>query len=347
MSRVLHLVHWIPLLYIAFFLIYWIRIYNNELIEFDEYVLDIQVNYAADAAVEELLMTGDTEQDYNNGDYMTVEPSLAVDEFTSIIVEDFNYVPTDFTRQMIQEQYIKTLLICSWDGIYAYWYQPFNDTNEYAFVGTPKIPYFYTDKTGRQYCLNLGLEKAYSDNGATDAESYKLNKYQDLEDSIPRDVQLTAINNQVSEILNYTLIDAYSGNNRTAFDIPALASEISGRQPVDQITVIGVVEGQASVGTDVITAECIGGAQVTKADPCIGVTVKYKNGLTANVYAYQSYWKQMGNAMLVATSPIEGFVSGATLTTDITAADIQFFDTPFEAASEGYYDLYTTLNDSI
>ena len=345
MSRVTHLVQWIPLLYMAFFIIYWARIYSNEMIEFDEYVLDLQVNYAADAAVEELLLTGHTEQDYNNSDFIVVEPELAVIEFTSILAEDFDLIATDFTRQQIQEQYIKTLLICTWDGVYAYWYQPTNETNEHAFVGTPKIPYFYTDDNGKQYCLNLGLEKAYCD--AIEDGNYKLKQYETMENPIPKDIQLTAINNQVANILNYTLIQSYSGNNRTAYEIPALASDVNGAQPVDQITVLGVVEGQATVGTSPITAECIGGAQITKADPVIGVTVRYKNsGLKAKVYAYQSYWKEHNGGALLDESNIEGFIGNNGQVVDtITEANIEFFDTPFDAALDGYYDLYTTLFD--
>lgn len=344
MSRVTHLVQWIPLLYMCFFMIYWIRIYSNELIEFDEFVLDKQVNYAADAAVEELLMTGNTEQDYNKGDFIIVEPELAVIEFTSILAEDFNLIPTDFTHSQIQEQYIKTLLVCTWDGLYAYWYQPKNDTNEYGFMGTPKIPYFYTDEDGRQYCLNLGLEKAYSDSG--DANNYKLNQYELMEKPIPTDIQLTAINNQVADILNYTLIQAYGGNNRTAYEIPALASEVSGAQPVDQITVLGVVEGQATVGTSAVVAECIGGAQITANDPVIGVTIRYDKGAKAKVYAYSSYWQSQLGKMKSANHNILGILQkDGSVAWNVVDAEFEYFDTPFKAAEAGYYDLYTTLND--
>lgn len=335
MSKTSNLVIWVSLLYAAFFLIYWVRIYQNELVAFDEFVLDKQVNYAADAAVEELLETGDTDQDYNKGDYMVVEPELAVIEFTSILAEDFNLVPTDYTRQMIQEKYIKTLLVCTWDGVYAYWYQPKNSTNEYGFVGTPKIPYFYTDEdTGVQYCLNLGLEKAYCDTGYSG--DYKLNKYETITPPIPKDIQLTAINNQVASILNYTLIQAYGGNNRTAYEIPALASDVSGAQPVDRITVIGVIEGQAESASTVITAECIGGAQIIQADPVIGVKLRFNGGTVANVYAYSSWWKTHG-------CPVGcSFADGAS---SITETNTQYFDTPFEAAEHGYYDLLTTMED--
>lgn len=341
MSKTSNLVVWVALLYAALFMIYWIQIYQNELVAFDEFVLDKQVNYAADAAVEELLMTGDTDQDYNKGDYMVVEPELAVIEFTSILAEDFNLVPTDYTRQMLQEKYIKTLLVCTWDGIYAYWYQPKNDTNEYGFVGTPKIPYFYTDENGKQYCLNLGMEKAYSDT-ADQQSNYKLNPYEEMVPQIPKDVQLTAINNQVAELLNYTLIQAYGGANRTAYEIPALASEVSGAQPVDKITVIGVVEGQAESSSTVITAECIGGAQVVAADPVIGVTIKYTSGMTAKVYAYSSWWKTHIGEVFSANSNIASFSNGST---DITTASTEYFDTPFEAAEHGYYDLLSTMDD--
>ena len=341
MSKTSNLVIWIALLYAALFMIYWVHIYQNELVAFDEFVLDKQVNYAADAAVEELLMTGDTDQDYNKGDYMVVEPELAVIEFTSILAEDFNLVPTDYTRQMIQEKYIKTLLVCTWDGIYAYWYQPKNDTNEYGFIGTPKIPYFYTDKSGKQYCLNLGLEKAYSDSGF--GGTYKLNPYEELAPMIPKDIQLTAINNQVAELLNYTLIQAYSGNNRTAYEIPALASEVSGAQPVDKITVIGVVEGQAESSSTVITAECIGGAQVVAADPIIGVNMVYDNGMKAKLYAYSSYWKSHIGDVFQSGNPYAGF--DHTGNHDITSASTEYFDTPFEAAEHGYYDLLSAMDD--
>lgn len=340
MSKTSNLVVWVALLYAALFMIYWVQIYQNELVAFDEFVLDKQVNYAADAAVEELLMTGDTDQDYNKGEYMVVEPELAVIEFTSILAEDFNLVPTDYTRQMIQEKYIKTLLVCTWDGIYAYWYQPKNDTNEYGFVGTPKIPYFYTNKDGKQYCLNLGLESAYCD--TADESTYELKPYDLIIPTIPKDVQLTAINNQVAELLNYTLIQSYGGNNRTAYEIPALASEVSGSQPVDKITVIGVVEGQAESASTVITAECIGGAQVTAADPVIGVTIKYTSGVEAKVYAYSSWWKTHIGQVFSGTN-IEGFKPGNTH--DITSADTEYFDTPFDAAKAGYYDLLTTMDD--
>lgn len=344
MSRVTHLVQWIPLLYMCLFLVYWIRIYSNEIIEFDEYVLEKQVNYAADAAVEELLMTGNTEQDYNKGDYIVVEPELAMIEFTSILAEDFNMVPTDFTRQQIKQENIKSLLICTWDGVYAYWYQPKNDTNEFDFVGTPKIPYFYTDDSGRQYCLNLGMEKGYSDSG--NPTNYKLNKYVSLEGAIPKDVQLTAINNQVADILNYTLIQAYGGSTKRAYEIPALASKVSGAQPVDKITVIGIIEGQASVGTSAIISECIGGAQVTSNDPIIGVTIKYKSDLPAKVYARSSYWKEkLPKLAADTTNNIRGLVQKDNSTSwSITSAKSEFFSTPFEAAEAGYSDLFVTLN---
>lgn len=350
MSKVTHLVQWIPLLYMCFFLIIWIKIYNNELIEFDEFVLEKQVNYAADAAVEELLMTGDTDQDYNKGEYIVVEPDLALQEFTSIITEDFNLVPTEFTNAQVQEQYIKALVICTWDGFYTYWYQPKDSQNIRGFVGTPKVPYFYTDKDGRQYCLNLGFETAYSDNGLS-GDDYKINNIGKID--IPKHIQLTSINNQVADALNYALIQAYGGSSTFTVDIPALASDVSGKQPVDQITVLGVVEGQSVVNSSAVIAECIGGAQITKADPVIGVTVQFKSGLKADVYAYSSYWRSQKDKIFYDSvnnknSRILGAVSpDGSLTTDITSANYDFFDTPFEAASAGYYDLFTTMDDGI
>lgn len=319
MTKVINVVLWVPLLFAAFFMIYFIRIYQNEIVAFDEFVLEKQINYAADAAVEELLYTSHLDQDYNKGEYITVEPDLAVTEYVSVLCDSWNMIYTDFNDEYVKAHNIKALIVCAYDGVYGYWYQK-SETSGYSFMCTPKIPYFYTDDAGRQYCLTLGLEKGYSDNGEF-GNDYTLNKYLPID--VPEDEQRTAINNQVGNILNYALYESYSGGKGSgkAFDIPDLASEVKGGQPVDKISIIGVVEGRSESFSTAITAECIGGAQVIESDPIIGYNLSTGEVTDVKVYARSSYWEKYINS-----------VPG-------TKTNPSYYDNAFEAAKAGYNDL--------
>lgn len=333
MSRTVHLMNWMGLLFSIFYLIFYITAYQNELVAFDEWCLQKQVNYASDSAVEALLDSGHTEQDYLDGDYARVEPDMAVQEFTEILGHCFDYTPTVTTNEIIQQQYVKALLVCTHDGVYAYWMQPYDTTNTYKFVGSPKIPYFYTDPNGVQYALTLGLEKGYRDAPNPDKKEYNLKNYDKI--NVSKDVQLTAINNEVSEILNYALVESYGGKHRTTYDIPGLASEINGKQIVDKITVIGIVEGRATSSSSVITAEGIGGAQIITNDPPIGIML-YKDGKpVGKVYAKASRWEKISEKM----TTVDSYTFGDTSNTDITKAkNAEYFDMVFEAAKAGYSD---------
>ena len=348
MNKVLNVVLYIPLLYMVFFLIYWIQIYQNEQVSLDEFILEKQVNYAADAAVEELLNTGSLDQDYHNLDksdptlealdtsaIINVEPDLAVEEFASMLCANFSMLPTEYNMNIIKHKYIRALLICAYDGVYTYWRQE-NVKGAYEFMSTPKIPYFYTENEGElnqvQYCINLGYDYGYRDNNAG---GYSLKKYNKI--TIPKDVQKTAINNQISELLNWALYQSYSGaGSGKTFEIPALGSEIQGQQPVNGITVLGVVEGQATSSSSSITAECIGGARIVSADRVIGYTFETKKNSDGSevafeqkFYATASTWKSMSAELRSKYSWNENSAIS--------------FSSVFEAAENGYYSLITGL----
>lgn len=322
MTKVIHIVAWVPLIYAAFFLIFFIRIYQNELVSLDEYILEKQVNYAADAAVEELLYTSHLDQDYNKGDYITIEPKLAVDEFTSIMCYYYDMIPSDYSYNYIKQHYFRALLVCAWDGVYACWNQESNVQKEYDFIMTPKIPYHYYEKMEnghlREVIVNLGMEKAYWLETELDATGKvgKVELHQYKETKLDPDVVLTNINDQVGDLLNYALYQSYSGGTGSgkAYALPALASSVKATNAVDKITVLGVIEGKASSLTSTITAECLGGARITANDPIIGYTTTDYG----KIYAKQSFWKEN------LIPPYSGQPA--------------YFDSIFEAAQNGYND---------
>lgn len=280
--------------------------YRSDVQSVNDYALQVQVNHASDSAVAALLDSSDLEQDYNE-EAIIVDPDLGLREFATVLGKELGYSISDTTLKEIEEKYIKAFLICSWDGVYAYTLRD-TETRGRDFVSTPKIPYYYTKNPGTdaqvQYVLNLGLKKGYHDgfrNG-----TYHMFSYDSL--NLTKDEQLQAINQEVSEILQATLDQAYTGDTKARYALPAFASQISGGQPVDKITVIGVVDPEEAL-TSVSLG--VGGSYIDLNDPIVGFIsdgVKY--------YARQSRLQNSAYANCTVT---------------------QQFDTEFDAADNGYH----------
>lgn len=358
MTKHFHVLLWIPLMYAVLFFVFWIRIYQNEIIAFEEYVLDIQSNYAADSAIEELLVASDLNQDYAEGDFITLEPSLAETDFAHTMCLDFGYIPTDVTMEEVKNKNIRTLVVCTYDGIYAY-YKMQTETNSFELKQTPKIPYFYTDSdSGRQYCLTLNPDKGYWD--YTVAGNYGLHGYDVYDVKPSEDLQKTAINEQVADVLNWALYETYAnGKSGLTVSLPAISKTVRGEQPINGPAVIAVVEGNKKVFSTYVTAESIGGAQLEDADKVIGYKLynvpiyepyvdsagnKYfgddakdkwgadcvnhiETRLSGKFYAYSSWWKKHTYIKEVDS--------------DYSINNGCYFDIVFEAASHGYNDLNT------
>lgn len=317
-----HLLLWIPLLYTVVFAVFWIQIYVKEVIEFEDLVLEKQVNYATDSAIDELLESGKLSQDYNNEKFVTVEPELAKQDLEHTLSLNFDGIPTEGMKEYIDQHYIKCFVICTYDGIYEYHMQQ-NETNNYALVQSPKIPYFYTDKdTGQQFCLTLDPKWGYWDFG-TSEESYGLHKFDEYTSAPSTTVQRQSINDQVAKIINWSLYENYKwGTNDTSITLPAIADTVRGEQPVIAPTVIAVVEGQDRIFNSTIIAESIGGSQFENADQIVGYTLTA--GATVNnvsyvgrYYAKASWWKNH--------TELKDYCENG-----------HYFDDAFDAAKSGY-----------
>lgn len=356
MSKHTHVMLWVPLLYAVLFFIFWVRIYQNEVISFEEYVLEKKVNYAADSAIDELLAgSGDTNQDYANQDYQTLEPGVAVDDFAHTLCLDFKLIPTETTLALVKNKFIRTMAVCVYDGVYAY-YPMQTETHTYELKQTPKIPYFYTGEDGTQYCLTLDTNVGFWD--AVENGSYKIKQRDTYVNKPSDDIQATAINDQVASILNWALYETYKkdkqGSNVT---LPAIADTVRGNQPVKSPTVIAVVDGFRKSFATTITAECIGGSQLEDADQVVGFTL-------VNAPIYKPYFAEdegvyyYGDEALKKAEEqsdnlvVESYVSGKYYAysswwknhtylrnDDSMLTGGEYFDTVFEAASNGYNDI--------
>lgn len=295
----------VPLIAILFFLMYFIQYYREEKIAYEDFILQKQINYSADAAVEEMLLTGDLGTDYATT-YVNVQPDLGVEEFCLVLLSNLDMSGTDKNIEWLKQHYIKSIVVCAYDGLYVYDEREYTN-NTYDFLPTPKIPYFYTDEYGTQYTLNFGLQEGYSDSAS--GSSYRVNAIDDLPGHITRDQKYACINDTVSYYLQESISRAYGGHYNKSVRLPAFASTISAGQPIKNISLIGIVETNNSSKSKPDLCMAIGGARIVETDPIIGFTL---NG--TNYYAPQSK-----AALVGVTAPIN-----------------KSFTSEYEAAGEGY-----------
>ena len=290
MSKVIGIINFVPLIFATFFLIYFIRFQQNELVSFDEWVLEKQANYAADSAVEAMLANSpDIDISYQSGDYIKVDPNVGVRDYSEILALSFGMPSNDQTVNHMQSKYIKALAVCAYDGIYAFWTPQQVDTHGIALLtGTPKIPYFYT-QNGEQYQLNLNYKSGaryYNNAGHMTTHYYEGVESDSLTDIVSEARQKVAINSQVGDVFNYALHQAYADKGmgaRENYALPDVVSDIKGSMPVQSVTIIGLTEGHRRSAFTPITAESIGGARIIDNDPILGCCV-YMNGSAGQAF---------------------------------------------------------------
>ena len=142
MSKHIHIILWIPLMYVVLFLAFWIRLFLNEEVSFEKFLLEKQANYAADSAIDALLEDSDIDTDYSS-DFVTIEPDLAVKDFAHTLCLNKGSIPTDYSIRKLMNNNIRMIAVCGYDGYYVY-YMNETATGTYELKSTPKIPYYYS-----------------------------------------------------------------------------------------------------------------------------------------------------------------------------------------------------------
>lgn len=279
MHRFFSIVGYTPLFFMLIIGSMWLNQIQYEKRDFNTYVLEKQLNHASDAAVDAMLQSDDLSMDSRN-DSVAVNPDIAAREFASIMCSNKQMPVTDDTIRMVQNSQIKALIVCAYDGMYAYCVRDVGG-GDFQFISSPKIPYFYTETTvpqskfetdfsdlQTQYVLNLGLEKGYKDSYDQSSGTYKLEDYKEL--NLTDDVQLTAINNDVSALLHKTIEEVSPKGSAKYYNLPSMLSEISGTQPIKSISVIGIMESDTAAMTTPALSMGVGGSRIVANDPVIG-----------------------------------------------------------------------------
>jgi hypothetical protein len=271
--------------------------------EFEEEKLDLLVNYAADAAVDEMVyMSADLGMDYADFERVSIDPQVALDMFTTILMTGYDIPDTEENRGMVQTEYLPVFIVAGYDGFYTA--QPLakvmGDSGvEYGSVFTIKQPYLYTADSGMLYGLNLGLEECRTLNGAVVGYSTP---------PISKDEQLRIINSVISDTMMRTVYEQQTGNVRHTIYLPSEMTEVASTNAVKNVSVLAYVANiPLRVGKTIETFG-IGGAKV---DHQRYVVCYIKNG--EKMYCY------------------------ADSTTLDRSNIIEVLETPEKAAAKGYY----------
>lgn len=303
MVRYFSIFSFISVMFMAILLVVDFDIISTQNSDFDALVLQKQVNYASDASVDALLASVDLEVDYGT-DTVAVTPDLGVLEFTTVMANAMGYSVSDEILEQIQREYFQTLLVCAYDGVYAYTNRVSESDGSKEFIATPKIPYYYTKYEGtnmqEQYLLNLGKEKGYRDIYDAATGRYTISVYKEL--GLSKDEQSTAINNFVSEVLQYELLQNAGLDTGTTYTVPAFASEINGAQPVQNITVLAVLNTGDSRNNAVLG---VGGSYIESDDAVVGFTIN-----NVKYYAHQSKLSA-GGLNITPTAAFDSIYSAA------------------------------------
>ena len=338
MTKHFHVILWVPLLFCALFCILWIRIYANEVIEFEHYVLEKQINYATDSAVEAMLVNADLDPDYSSSGYMRVDPQLAIEDLAHTLCLNFGYLPTDTAVMKILNDNIKAVIVAGFDGYYYFSHQNTDDQGGHELTQSPKIPYFYRNGD-YQYCLTF--DHTYGYYGELNGSTFKLhNKGYYPSSLIPsKDLQGMAINNAIADTINWCLMADVARGLSQVIELPNTAENLRNQSAISSSTIIAVIEGDMQSFATAVVADGIGGSAVVSSDKILGYTIKPNsrisyldsNGATQSAelpvgtwYAYESWWEthpplSNGDAAL-RESP-------------------KYFDSVFDAAKSGYGNL--------
>lgn len=338
MFKHFHILHWMPLLYAVLFVSIWIKVYMNESVAFEEFVIEKQCNYAADSAMDAMLYGSNMGLDYIDDYRISLNPEVGKDDFIETMCMNFGYIVNDTTKTKVATENMRSIVIACYDGVYCYTQLNEDNKGTRTLVQSPKIPYLYSDTNNNQYTLTLDPEVGYADSG-TPSNNYRLHelgKYSEMGDNVVAptpDVQGTVIGNTVSEILNWSLYESLSKGKDVTVELPAIAGDITGEQQIDKPTIIGVIEGPRKVFTTPVVAGGIGGAQITMNTDIIGCDLSnyvlrdlenpaIEHKYTGRFYATAEWWEDHDD---------NGNSSRRT--------NERYFDSVFEAAKAGYNNL--------
>jgi hypothetical protein len=289
--------------------------------QFEEQRLQIVVNYATEAAVQEMTAnSASLDQDYESISKISVDPyesiskisvdpAVALDTFAVILGKNYNIPLSSINKQSILLDYVPVFMVATYDGYYTTSDVVINSSGVENKIFSPKMPYLYQvteiDGTTTDYSLNMSLETAI-----------KVDAYGNITKEvgvIPEELQSSFINEQISDALNAKLVEVASTRARGTFYIPSEATTVGATNAIKSTTVFAYIDNFDLHGkSQDLQSFGVGGSRIKNNDFVAGFLLNDAYGLQQKYYCYS---KDL----------------------PATAVLVEVFDTPEEAAQSGYY----------
>jgi len=343
----------IPLLFITYWYTSIVHLHTNEVEALNTYMLSLQVNNAADAAVEELRMYSEN----TDIDYMTasinVDPTAAVNEFESMMCNNLQLPITRDTMDFVANNYIKILLICIDNGFYTYMNQGVNSTKK-AFISYPMLPYtghlnlydpadegIIDDSEDKLYAMTIPCDKLYectyaeNEAGAISVQAVTTVK-NGAEVYVPspsvKQQMRDSINDSVEYFLRSAIYETYSSSEPSTVIMPSGVDTIHGGQGIDGPTVFAVVDTTHENRNPYKAAFGVGGSSVIKNDP---IVAWIEPASDSQPYA-RKYWAWQSQLEDRGWMDKDGDGNYKDPEHAQMLQNAVIFSTPFEAAEHGY-----------
>lgn len=257
--------------------------------------LDLQVNYASDAAMQDLLARGThINTDYSDWGRMEVEPELALDTYEAVLLRNFGWADTEENRKYLEEYSIPFFIVAGYDGYYVYYKQmnetklPIKDSSgnivkyvdniTYDLLWTPKLPYA-ENAGGEQRFYNLG-ENYY---GTVSSSGVKLDNVMNVNDI---EKKKTCVADTLTNAANSALYAGVYGDLTEKFYIPNSFSKWANNNPIESVSIITYASDPLTVTTKddwSVSAFGVTGAKIDEPQYCI----LYKGEDGTLLYTYE------------------------------------------------------------
>lgn len=223
--------------------------------EFRRLVLDTQINYAVDAAVDEMVDDSkDLQLDYGNWEYLSCDPKVALDTFCSMYLEGNGLIDSAENRAWVTATYCKAFLVATYDGYYVGAPTVINANWAHDVVFSIKQPYFYQNG-GEYYALNMTRQDCKRlRNGVLETV--------DRPTTLTEQDVRTIINGQISDAFTKAVGDAMQWHNTETVYVPANYSDIVTTNAIDQTTVLVYMSDLPAGFGRTTDSFAIGGARV-------------------------------------------------------------------------------------
>lgn len=312
MSRLFSILMIIPIWLIAILYLLTITFYKAETQSIEDWRIKQVVNYCTDSAIEELLEASDLGMDYADWGKFHADPDLALKDFVDTFLLSYGMPLNDHNREMVKANYIQVFCVAGYDGYYVYDHRDAEDGG-YTLVGSPKLPYLYSDlsKAGRyvSYAINMGNSRCYKLTDATIT----------LDDSpLTKSECMSIINRRISDDLMERVDRAYTNGWLQSVYIPSSMTSITRTNPIQSPTVLAFMDNIDLDTVQKVSAFGIGGSRAKVARP-VSAYIRV-NATTGEAVKYYSYTDLLP----------EGINNDQTFIKEV-------FMSPEDAAEKGYH----------